>query len=159
MKWRREYEIGVASIDAQHRELFERVELLLGAVRDRSADKAAETFEFMREYTALHFKEEEAAMVAAAFPEVQAHAEEHANFARRLQSLEADHARMPSGPWLTLNLAVELGHWLRDHILAKDHAFGAFLRQVRGASGSRATSSAIGPAGFEPAPGSPQRAF
>jgi len=127
MKWRSEYEIGVESIDAQHKELFERVELLLKAVREKS-DSAAETFDFMKKYTAMHFRDEESAMASAAYPEARAHAEEHASFAKRLQAMEAEHARLPSSPWLTLNLAVELGHWLRDHILEKDRAFGKFLQ-------------------------------
>jgi hemerythrin len=83
----------------------------------------------MRRYAALHFKDEEAAMESAVYPDVRTHAEEHATFAKRLEEMEAEHARLPSSPWLTLNLAVELGHWLRDHILEKDRAFGLFLQK------------------------------
>jgi len=160
MKWNQEYEIGVPVLDAQHRELFEKVEALLEAVRAKSSDKASAVFDFMRNYTALHFRDEEAAMASAGYPDLQAHADEHAGFAKRLQDMERDHAMLPESPWLTLKLAVELGHWLRDHVLSRDHAFGEYLQRRPAAAATTARPKpAIGPAGLEPAPGSPQRAF
>jgi len=64
MLWKDNYNLGVPSIDAQHIELFKRVESFLQVLRseDRWEDKIPkinETLEFMKGYDVDHFLYEE----------------------------------------------------------------------------------------------------
>ncbi len=128
MKWHSDYEIGVEQIDAQHRELFRRMERLLAAVEQGDSAEVGRTLTFLRAYVVEHFGAEQAAMAAAGYPLADAHAAEHALFACRLLALEAEHASAEAGPWLATKLAVELASWLRQHILGADKDLGRFLR-------------------------------
>jgi hemerythrin len=128
MEWHSDYEIGVEPIDAQHRELFRRTGRLLAAVEQGDGAEVGRTLTFLRAYVVEHFGAEQAAMAAAGYPLADAHAEEHALFARRLLALEAEHASAPTSPWLATKLTVELASWLRQHILGADRDLGRFLR-------------------------------
>ena len=128
MKFHSDCEIGAEPIDAQHRELVRRAERLLAAVERGDSGEVGRTLTFLRAYVVEHFGVEQAAMAAAGYPLADAHAEEHALFARRLIALEAEHASAPASPWLATKLTVELASWLRQHILGADKDLGCFLR-------------------------------
>ena len=128
MEWRTDWEIGVEDIDAQHRELFRRIGTLLAAVSTGDSREVASTLAFLRTYVVEHFTAEQAMMASSGYPLADAHAVEHARFVSELRALEAQHAHDPSSPWPGTKLCVGLASWLRDHILARDHEFGRFLR-------------------------------
>ena len=72
---------GDAEIDAQHAELFDRIDKLLAASREkRSREEVGQMLTFLGDYVVHHFSAEERMMAAAAYPELAAHQAEHRRF-------------------------------------------------------------------------------
>ena len=70
---------GVDDIDAQHRELFERIGTVLEASRARrSREEVIRLLEFLRSYFVYHFAAEERTMETAGYPRLEAHRRVHA---------------------------------------------------------------------------------
>ena len=128
MEWRREFEIGVEAIDAQHRQLFAQVGELLAAVAAGRPEAVGPALQFLHRYALEHFAAEQALMARAGYPRADAHASEHARFASDLLTLEAERAAHPSSPWLASKLGVGLADWLRSHVLGSDRELGRFLQ-------------------------------
>lgn len=60
LNWDLTLDIGIDSIDSQHRELFNRLDQLLASIDDgRSNDEVIKTLDFLEEYVVKHFNEEE----------------------------------------------------------------------------------------------------
>jgi hemerythrin len=121
-----QYEIGIAEIDAQHRELFN----ILATLEEHSGagytfDAARDALAHLTNYANVHFAIEESVMRMHRYPELAAHAAEHqrlreqlANFQLRL--LDADIAtqlhKFIEG-WLTNHIDVTDRHYV-PHLLA-----------------------------------------
>jgi hemerythrin len=126
--WTEALSIGVAEIDAQHRELFSRVDLLLQASLRGDRSQVGSLLAFLRDYVAVHFEAEERLMLERHYPGYRIHKAEHDRFARDLGAMEAELAA--SGPTDDLAARVNRGiaEWLRDHVYLTDTALGRFVR-------------------------------
>ncbi len=120
---------GVDDIDAQHREIFARVNALLEATRNRrSKDEVLRLVEFLGEYVVQHFGEEEREMARTAYPKAEAHRLEHRQLVKELEVLR--HELETEGP--TALFVIRVGNrvteWLREHIYRTDRVLGEWLR-------------------------------
>lgn len=117
--WDARLETGVATIDLQHKVLFD---LLL---RTREANMRGHLVDLdqllqqLRAYAGYHFRHEEdwLRQHVPQHADSAAHIRQHAGFLKRLEQLEQQHQRG------TLYLQPVLGflsHWLMDHILRQD---------------------------------------
>lgn len=123
--WSEGLEIGVAAIDAEHRLLVDLVKALedalaLGAPRER----AGEVLEQLLDYTRGHFLAESLLMRLHAYPDYQAHVQEHD---RLLEHLEQASRSFRGGFSLSLELVSALQQWLSEHIRTTDKSFAAYL--------------------------------
>jgi hemerythrin len=126
--WDPSLEVGIPEIDAQHQELFRRLDGLLEAIRSgRSREEVGKTLLFLEDYTVQHFGAEETQMIVRAYPGFADHKKEHEGFIAELQALKAEHQR--DGPTASLIIRVNtyLTGWLRSHIFRTDRALVAFL--------------------------------
>jgi hemerythrin len=133
LHWSSTLSLGVPDLDAQHRELFVRVDKLLDSMLHRDRSEAAQLASFMREHVVLHFAAEEQIMHDLQYPEAAPHTAEHAAFAATI--LELDGAFRASGATaeLVLRLEQEVVAWLRDHVYVADVALGRFIVETLGA--------------------------
>jgi hemerythrin len=138
LHWTSALSVGVAELDAQHRELFERVDRLLDAMLHGDRSEAARLLAFLGEFVVVHFAAEERLMEGTAYPGLQRHLDEHRRFGARLHELEAGFRE--AGP--TASLVLGLEHlavaWLRDHVYSTDVAMGRWLMAQQGGSPGRA---------------------
>ncbi len=128
LQWTEALSVGVAEIDAQHRELFARVERLLQASVGGDASRVGPLLAFLREYVSVHFEAEERLMLERRYPGYRVHKAQHERFAADLRALEAELAA--SGPTAGLAERVDRGvaEWLRDHVYLTDTALGRFVK-------------------------------
>ncbi|MGE4298884.1 MAG: bacteriohemerythrin [Desulfovibrionaceae bacterium] len=121
-RWDDSYLTHIASIDDQHKMLFECVqELHTQLQRGEDRQGVLDALQGMRGYAAYHFEEEEVLMRDAAYPALEAHVSEHRQFTERIDELERD---APSDyAAATREMLIFLVHWLVDHILVADHAY------------------------------------
>jgi hemerythrin len=123
---------GVDDIDAQHRELFERIGTLLEASRNkRSREEVIRTLEFLGSYFVHHFAAEERTMETAGYPRVEAHRREHRQLVREVEILR--HELKSEGP--SSRFAIRVGNritdTLREHIYRADRLMAEWLRDPR----------------------------
>lgn len=136
--WSPRLEVGVDTIDAQHRELFERFEAFDRAARagDQAAE-AARALAFLSRYVDEHFGEEEQVMSAAAYPGLALHRDMHRAFTGELAELAERHRAHGATPSFLLAFANLFESWLVLHITKVDQKLGLFLRAAGADPGPR----------------------
>ena len=122
--WNAAHEVGIACIDAQHRQLAQHLNDLAVALRhgddpDRMSNILSATLGTARQ----HFATEESLMDEHGFADAEAHRTHHAHLLDDLQSFAADHD--PRSLSLTMRFCQE---WLLRHIDSDDRALAAALK-------------------------------
>jgi len=127
IQWTPRLSVGIEKIDAQHRELIDRVNALLAGLSAHTGKEALEpTVRFVREYTVEHFTAETGLMRAAGYPRLEAHLALHAGFVKDFDALATAIARDGPTSHLLIRASNLLCDWLREHIAGADREFGAF---------------------------------
>lgn len=126
--WNASLAVGVKLLDEQHKELFERTDRLLAAMRGgQSAEEVARLLGFVDEYCARHFADEEQLMRSRGYPGFAEHLAEHAKFVKEFQRVvEIFRER---GPSVTVAITIQqlVSRWLVTHIGEMDQKFATFL--------------------------------
>jgi len=131
--WDPDLSVGVEAIDAQHQELFGRIDRLLEAIRERhGAEEVARLLEYLGEYVLAHFSSEEKLMLEQAYPHYDAHRQEHLRFVREFGALRAEHEKEGPTAALLIRVTNRVTAWLREHIYRADRDLAAFLRDSGG---------------------------
>lgn len=88
--WDESYNTGIAIIDQQHRQLFEILNRLHEKRRNPKADRVdfLTTLDSLDQYARFHFREEEQLMTDAAYPELDAHRDQHQAFKEKLAEFQ-----------------------------------------------------------------------
>lgn len=132
MLWNNALETGVASIDAQHKELFRQVEELLNAgMNQRSREKIKETMDFLETYIVKHFADEEALQKSSKYPKAITHKALHDNYVLNFTALK----RKYEAEGETLNIVMMVNKsvvdWLVGHINGHDKEFAVYYKNQK----------------------------
>jgi hemerythrin len=124
--WVSDFEVGVQSIDEQHKRLVEMLNTLGQAIgTGQGKDVIMGIVEEMKHYAVYHFKTEEDAMEAKDYPKRSQHKQEHDTFIEQVldaaDALESGGKITPGEVWIFLH------KWLVEHILDSDKAMGLHL--------------------------------
>ena len=130
--WREELAIGVPAIDEQHQELFRRFNSLLMACNEgRGKEEVGQLIQFLRDYVAVHFFDEEAIQVEQGYPGFAEHQRLHLDFVGRLDALHRQYFAEGASLPLVIQTNAMLIEWLINHISKADRKIGEFLREKR----------------------------
>ena len=131
LRWRRQFETGLESIDRQHRELFEALGQLAGAIEAGTPRNLLdESLAALARHLIKHCQTEETLMKEAGFPDRIAHANQHQEVVLRVRDLQYRWMKgQPMGP----EAVASLGAWLDQHICESDLAYVRHLRAPCGA--------------------------
>ena len=126
--WTTDLSVGVETIDAQHRELFSRLNRLFNACQSGDCTREVEpVLQFLLTYVQEHFAEEEQLMQEADYPELEEHRQQHAEFRRLIDDFE----RRIRTEENVLGIAREFNRilidWLTEHVCTVDRALGRYL--------------------------------
>ncbi|NLP30572.1 MAG: hemerythrin family protein [Clostridiales bacterium] len=139
MLWKDKYELGVPVIDAQHKELFRRVESFLQALRsevswDEKIPKINETLEFMKGYVVEHFHDEEEYQRSINYPGYQAHKQIHDGMVNYVLEVSKQYDQSNNNEDLMQQFGGRLMAWLINHVAAEDQRIAdyAIEKGVRG---------------------------
>lgn len=120
--WKDEYDLGIESIDLQHRMLIGIINSLTEAIeRNDPAYGVAQAIDEMRAYAEEHLAYEEKLFDQCAFAEADAHREEHDVFRETLGEFRA--RAETTGPIVAIELLGYLEAWLLKHILVTDRKY------------------------------------
>jgi methyl-accepting chemotaxis protein len=129
--WSADLETGNELIDSQHKQLIEALGNLMDACSGGKGRAAlAETMDFLEQYTAKHFGDEEALQKQYKYPDYANHKKLHDDFKR----VVADLGRQlkAEGPTVALvgKVNANVGGWLVNHIKKEDKKVAAHLHSL-----------------------------
>lgn len=120
---------GHATIDEQHRELFDRVDALHRAMLAGDRNETARLVAFLGKYVTQHFAAEEAEMRRTGFRFYETHRIQHVSFVRAFVDMEKELRQRGPTAAVTIQTKQWLVGWLQTHILGTDVVLAAFLRE------------------------------
>ncbi len=127
--WNSRFETGIDLIDAQHQSLFAAVNRLVDAFRaGKAGAQVKESLDFLVGYTLEHFQTEERFMRELDYPWLAEHSGEHARLMEQVRHLQM---AFEDGKPVTMDLAIFLADWLREHIHGSDMAYVRFMKEPR----------------------------
>ncbi len=132
--WTPALSVGVDSIDAQHRELFGRVNALLVAVGgNHEEQEILRTLAFLGTYVVGHFGDEELLMRETRYPGLALHLSLHAQLDEEFSSLRTRFSRRGLDARFARDVRAKVCGWLVEHVQGTDRALGEWL-SARGLS-------------------------
>jgi hemerythrin len=140
MLWKEQYELGVPQVDAQHKELFRRVESFLQVLRSDNSwnekiPKINETLEFMKGYVVEHFRDEEEYQLSIDYPGYEAHKQIHNDMVNYVQEVSKQYEQSNTDESLMQQFGGRLLAWLINHVAAEDQRIADYAIK-RGAGGN-----------------------
>ena len=128
LNWDFTLDIGIESIDNQHKELFNRIDKLLTSIDDgKSNDEVIKTLDFLEEYVVKHFNEEEEIQNKINYPLLNIQHIQHEEFKSSLKEFRSIFETEGTSTLLAINLQSKLVDWFKDHIMNLDKDLGDFL--------------------------------
>lgn len=128
-EWSRELETGNAMIDSQHKQLIKAInDLLAACASGKGRAEMVHTIDFLSDYTAKHFGDEERLQMQHGYPDYANHKKYHDAFkivVRDLgRQLKAEGATIP----LVSKVNTSIGGWLINHIKKEDVKVAAHIK-------------------------------
>jgi hemerythrin len=125
--WNESYNIGIGSIDTQHKKLVDILnELYESFVDQTTGQKLHVILKELDDYTVYHFGNEEELFQKHAYPNSEAHIQEHIAFVQKLKEFNAELIEGKAS--LTFQLMNYLKNWLLGHICGSDQAYVSFFK-------------------------------
>ena len=130
IEWHEYLAVGVAEIDRQHRQLFDKFNSFLTACdADQGDEEVSRLFWFLTAYVATHFADEERLQKEIGFPDYLAHREQHQAFTGKVVELKERLAgEGPTGEFFS-TVTLFMTGWLIEHISGMDRAIGRFMKE------------------------------
>ena len=132
IEWRDEFEIGIPSVDYEHRALI----LMINKLHEKLAERADKNTiaEFLGEIHALisaHFALEEREMREMAYDDFEEHKEDHEELLDQIRDM-MDELELDEGGDATNALGSRLNDWFTIHFRIRDARLHGFLASLKG---------------------------
>lgn len=133
--WDHTWEIGIESIDNQHKMLVNLINKLYENIvfkPEISKDELLYTFQELYDYARYHFETEEAFIKAHAYPKLELHKKSHQTFVKKLDELyqKFEGENQENLKELVLSIFNFLKNWLFSHIITLDKEIEVYLKEV-----------------------------
>ncbi len=128
IQWKDEYNLGIESIDAQHKHLVEIVNKFDEAMRKGKGSRVMnEILNDLVGYTQEHFADEEKYMGEAGYPGLVKHQAQHRQLLQKVERFQFEFNQ--EGRRVTANVQEFLKYWLTSHILKDDKAYAEAMKK------------------------------
>ncbi|MBH1939569.1 hemerythrin family protein [Mobilitalea sibirica] len=132
MDWTNDYFVGVAQIDDQHKELFDRINKMLRSMKEgKGKEEVLNTIYFLEEYVIKHFRDEEELQRKTQYPKYMLQYQQHEKFKKDLKSIKDIVSKDGITITSIVQLQNDLNKWWRDHILLMDKDLGRHLKTIQ----------------------------
>jgi hemerythrin len=132
IEWKDNFEIGIPSVDYEHRALILMINKLHGKLAEK-ADKNT-VAEFLGEIHALitaHFALEEKEMRKMAYDEFEQHKEDHEDLLDQIRDMMDEVEQDENGDGMN-DLGRRLNNWFTEHFSTRDARLHGFLSSLKG---------------------------
>jgi methyl-accepting chemotaxis protein len=129
--WSKDLETGNELIDSQHKQLIQAMAELMDACSSgKGRAVMSETIDFLADYTAKHFADEEKLQQDYAYPDRVNHKKLHEGF--KLVVADLGRQLNQEGPTIVLvgKVNTKIGGWLVNHIKREDTKVAAHIRSI-----------------------------
>ena len=119
--WDKNIETGNEMIDQQHKQLITAINNLLQACSSgKGREEITKTMQFLYNYTAKHFSDEEKLQLKYRYPDYTNHKRYHEEFKKVVKDLSIQLQK--EGPTIALvgKVNTSIGDWLLNHIKRED---------------------------------------
>jgi len=122
--WEESYAVGIKEIDDQHKKLFDLVNKLYDLEDNENIkEDMREILYAFRDYTIVHFKDEEEYMRSIAYPELEQHKKKHERIVNSLSQIISTPASLSI---IKTKMRVVAKRILVDHIIEEDHKIAIY---------------------------------
>jgi len=118
-EWSAKIEVGLPTIDSQHRQLFDLAATFTG---DGDQIRILKSLVVLTDYVKVHFREEEEMMAACDYPDLEAHRRLHGEFRRMLFDL-LENAKQMTLDEIADEVKYLINGWFYNHILVADFQY------------------------------------
>ncbi|MDR1007655.1 MAG: bacteriohemerythrin [Campylobacteraceae bacterium] len=126
-KWDSSYELGINTIDDQHKELVRYINELQAALTTRNREQIYKVLIGMTNYTISHFAFEEKLMEEAGYEMAEHHKKTHDLFVAIIQRYKSS---FEEGYNITGQLMAEIQIWLTHHIAYDDNDYKECVKKM-----------------------------
>ncbi len=126
VRWEPGLELGIATIDAQHRKLIELINTMYDASVSGQSMEIGVVLKQLYEYACNHFHFEEQLFGKHHYPEAGEHHAEHVAFVQWLKEVEIEHR---AGTGMTVQMLAYLKKWVLNHIQKVDARYAPYLKE------------------------------
>jgi len=128
LAWDPKFELGIKSIDDDHKTLVSIIDELLGALaQGKGKETISATLKKLEHYTLFHFRREEFLMKCAKYPELERHLDEHQRFVDKMKEMKEKSQLNDST--VGVELMKFLREWLINHIQVTDRKYEQLLKK------------------------------
>ncbi|XLQ20577.1 MAG: bacteriohemerythrin [Candidatus Moraniibacteriota bacterium] len=131
-QWTEDMSVNHNILDKQHKQLFEKINSLLDAIVDKTADNVViDLIDFFEKYMNGHLVYEEQYLKDIGYPQTQEHHKQHQVFVDKYKELkvvcsEADADKHK----LVFEIENFMGSWLTNHILIEDQKYAKYIKNM-----------------------------
>ncbi|OEU69059.1 MAG: hypothetical protein BA863_00765 [Desulfovibrio sp. S3730MH75] len=142
LEWIDSLSVGVESIDDEHKKLIKIANSIIKMSRDFSdTDQFTRAMSYLREYTVLHFSNEEAYMVSINYPDLTKHSAEHARLKRIVKEFQS---KIYHKEEIESDEVLEfMKGWLVAHVLGSDMKIKEYIEEQKAKAISEKKGKAI----------------
>ncbi|MDR2171509.1 MAG: bacteriohemerythrin [Planctomycetaceae bacterium] len=127
--WTKDLETGNSLIDTQHQQLITAINELLNACSSgQGKDVINKTLDFLENYTAKHFGDEEVLQIKYQYPDYLNHKSLHENFKKFVKELAIQIKKDGPTAGLISKVSFGVGDWLINHIKKEDTKVAGHIR-------------------------------
>lgn len=133
IQWNDKLATGIDEIDDQHKELYNRIDLLMEACNvGKGREEVARLLQFLTSYVKVHFESEEQIQVECGYPEYAEHHQAHRQFVQDIERLKHQFNEEGASLVLVIETNQMVAAWLTNHINKKDKALADYIRSTAG---------------------------
>ena len=127
IEWFDDYNIGVAEIDSQHRQIVDYINELHEATMKHDQDLLLHAIGALVDYTISHFSFEEELMEKGDYPDIENHKKTHRVFEAHIQDYQN---RAEAGEDVSHQIMSEVSKWLLKHIQKTDREYVPYVEEI-----------------------------
>jgi hemerythrin len=124
--WERHYSLGIEAIDAQHRTIMDKFNVLYQAILGgEGQEKIALLIDDLIEYAQVHFRDEEELFTRHGYPKAEGQKAAHSSFKAKADAFRDSYLKDPRiNP---LEVVEFLKDWIENHVLTLDMEYKEFM--------------------------------
>ncbi len=127
IKWEQDYNIGITTIDEQHKKLFEIANRIYDLLKNQlitdKYDQIVEIMAELKDYTIYHFKTEEEYMKSIGYKRFLSQKAAHNEFIEKMQNIDFTQIDNDQNEYL-MGILDFVCDWLVQHIIRADKLIG-----------------------------------